>query len=196
MYDLLVDAATRSPIAGNEGGSLLTMKSNLGLLFGGATIASGTAGVFCDQGYWQRAIASRPQSTTRAYFLGGISWFAIPWGESTSHQNPGRRLILSFRHSHGAVLRGLDHLAQLPHLPLRLVHLAAQCRSRRTRCCCHAHGYRRCCRHLGCHLYGCHLRLLCRDDCRVVRPRVRCDRYIHQAPDRQADRLVAAHRPR
>lgn len=83
MYDLLVDAAQRSPIAGNEGGSLLTMKSNLGLLFGGATIASGTAGVFCDQGYWQRAIASRPQSTTRAYFLGGISWFAIPWAFGT-----------------------------------------------------------------------------------------------------------------
>ncbi|CEQ39866.1 SPOSA6832_01425, partial [Sporobolomyces salmonicolor] len=51
------------------------------------------------QGYWQRAIASssssfiyrglyshsvpflhsRPDSTTKAYMLGGISWFAIPW---------------------------------------------------------------------------------------------------------------------
>lgn len=30
------------------------MKSNDGLVFGAATILSGFAGVFCDQGYWQR----------------------------------------------------------------------------------------------------------------------------------------------
>lgn len=62
------------------------------------TLASGFSGVFCDQasyvsppfshlanrqGYWQRAIASRPDSTTRAYMLGGISWFAIPWAFGT-----------------------------------------------------------------------------------------------------------------
>lgn len=57
------------------------MRSNGGLLFGACTIASGFSGVFCDQGYWQRAIASRPQSTTTAYTLGGLSWFAIPWGQ-------------------------------------------------------------------------------------------------------------------
>jgi Na+/proline symporter len=81
MYDLLVSASAWSPVSGNQEGSYLTMKSNAGILFGGCTIASGFSGVFCDQGYWQRAIASRPKSTTKAYMLGGLSWFAIPWGE-------------------------------------------------------------------------------------------------------------------
>ena len=81
IYDLLVEAGNRSPISGNQDGSFLTMRSNGGLLFGACTIASGFSGVFCDQGYWQRAIASRPQSTTTAYTLGGLSWFAIPWGK-------------------------------------------------------------------------------------------------------------------
>ena len=59
------------------------MKSNDGIIFLGTTVASGFAGVFCDQGYWQRAIASQPQSTTKAYMLGGLSWFAIPWAFGT-----------------------------------------------------------------------------------------------------------------
>ncbi|KAG2030567.1 hypothetical protein BDR03DRAFT_936625 [Suillus americanus] len=29
--------------------------------------------------YWQRAIASHPKGTTKAYMLGGLSWFAVPW---------------------------------------------------------------------------------------------------------------------
>lgn len=77
IYDLLVEAGQRSPIDGNHDGSFLTMRSNGGLLFGACTIASGFSGVFCDQGYWQRAIASRPQSTTKAYTLGALSWFAM-----------------------------------------------------------------------------------------------------------------------
>jgi len=85
MYDLLVKAAEVTPVVGNEKGSYLTMKSNQGLVFGAATILSGFAGIFCDQGYWQRvsfiifpiyffiifpfkqAIASAPESTTKAY---------------------------------------------------------------------------------------------------------------------------------
>ncbi|WWD03414.1 hypothetical protein V865_001466 [Kwoniella europaea PYCC6329] len=84
MYKLLVEAAQTTPVEGNEQGSYLTMKSNSGILFAGCTIASGFSGVFCDQGYWQRAIASRPESTTRAYMLGGLSWFAIPWAFGTT----------------------------------------------------------------------------------------------------------------
>ncbi|WVW85901.1 hypothetical protein I302_107939 [Kwoniella bestiolae CBS 10118] len=84
MYNLLVKAGQEVPVEGNESGSYLTMKSNSGILFAGCTIASGFSGVFCDQGYWQRAIASRPESTTRAYMLGGLSWFAIPWAFGTT----------------------------------------------------------------------------------------------------------------
>ncbi|CCL99827.1 uncharacterized protein FIBRA_01851 [Fibroporia radiculosa] len=79
VYDLLVQAAIDTPVEGNQDGSYLTMKSNQGLVFGAASILSGFAGVFCDQGYWQRAIASAPESTTKAYMLGGLSWFAVPW---------------------------------------------------------------------------------------------------------------------
>lgn len=93
MYDLLVDAAVSAPVAGNEQGSYLTMKSNGGILFGGLTIAAGFAGVFCDQGYWQRAIASRPESTTKAYMLGGLSWFSIPWAFGSTMGLSARALL-------------------------------------------------------------------------------------------------------
>lgn len=32
------------------------------------------------QGYWQRAIASRPTTAVRAYIMGGMAWFAILLG--------------------------------------------------------------------------------------------------------------------
>lgn len=79
LYDLLAQAGIDSPVSGNVDGSYLTMKSNPGMVFGAASILSGFAGVFCDQGYWQRAIASAPETTTKAYMLGGLSWFAVPW---------------------------------------------------------------------------------------------------------------------
>ncbi|KZT67891.1 putative urea transporter [Daedalea quercina L-15889] len=88
LYDLLVQAGIDNPVDGNQGGSYLTMKSNQGMVFGAATILSGFAGVFCDQEtlcifafilILMQAIASAPESTTKAYMLGGLSWFAVPW---------------------------------------------------------------------------------------------------------------------
>ncbi|GAA5836147.1 hypothetical protein JCM11251_007381 [Rhodosporidiobolus azoricus] len=93
LWDLLQNAAILAPVAGNTDGSYTTMKSNGGILFGGCTIASGFSGVFCDQGYWQRAIASRPDSTTRAYLFGGFSWFAIPWAFGSVMGLTARALI-------------------------------------------------------------------------------------------------------
>ncbi|TBU51998.1 Sodium:solute symporter family-domain-containing protein [Dichomitus squalens] len=93
MYDLLVQAGKDTPVVGNTEGSYLTMKSNQGLVFGAATIMSGFSGVFCDQGYWQRAIASAPKSTTKAYVLGGLSWFAIPWGFASCLGLAARALV-------------------------------------------------------------------------------------------------------
>ncbi|RMZ13650.1 hypothetical protein D0860_02473 [Hortaea werneckii] len=61
MYDLLQQAAARRPVSGNKDGT-----------------------VFLDQAYWQRAIASRPTTAVRAYILGGLAWFAIPFGFSTT----------------------------------------------------------------------------------------------------------------
>ncbi|OAK96053.1 Na+/solute symporter [Phaeosphaeriaceae sp. SRC1lsM3a] len=84
MYDLLKKAGTQRPIEGNKGGSYLTLKSNFGLVFGVIQLCSGSGTVFLDQAYWQRAIASKPSTAVRAYLLGGLAWFAIPFGFSTT----------------------------------------------------------------------------------------------------------------
>ncbi|EIW76837.1 Na+/solute symporter [Coniophora puteana RWD-64-598 SS2] len=93
LYELLQQASAETPVVGNHDGSYMTMKSNQGLVFGAATIVSGFAGVFCDQGYWQRAIASHPQSTTKAYMLGGLSWFAVPWAFASCMGLSARALV-------------------------------------------------------------------------------------------------------
>ncbi|KAF2447621.1 Na+/solute symporter [Karstenula rhodostoma CBS 690.94] len=84
MYDLLRKAAVQRPIDGNQDGSYVTLKSNLGLIFGVIQLCSGSGTVFLDQAYWQRAIASQPSTAVKAYILGGIAWFAIPFGFSTT----------------------------------------------------------------------------------------------------------------
>lgn len=84
MYHLLKEAALKRPVVGNQHGSYLTMKSNFALVFGIIQLCSGSSTVFLDQAYWQRAIASRPTTAVRAYILGGMAWFAIPFGFATT----------------------------------------------------------------------------------------------------------------
>jgi len=84
MYDLLKQAAMKRPVSGNTEGSYMTMKSNGALVFGIIQLCSGSGTVFLDQAYWQRAIASRPDTAVRAYILGGLAWFAIPFGFATT----------------------------------------------------------------------------------------------------------------
>ncbi|KAJ6555148.1 urea transporter [Mycena vulgaris] len=84
MYDLLTAAAAANPVQGNAHGSYITMRSKNGLIFGVINIIGNFATVFQDQAYFQRAIASRPSSTVKAYLLGGIAWFAIPFTLATT----------------------------------------------------------------------------------------------------------------
>ena len=84
MFALLKKAATQRPVAGNQDGSYVTLKSNFALVFGVIQLCSGSGTVFLDQAYWQRAIASRPTTAVRAYILGGLAWFAIPFGFATT----------------------------------------------------------------------------------------------------------------
>ncbi|KIW50039.1 hypothetical protein PV05_11663 [Exophiala xenobiotica] len=84
MYDLLVHAGEVRPVDGNTDGSYLTQKSNFGLIFGVIQLCSGMGTVFLDQGYWQRAIASRPTTAVRGYIMGGFAWYAIPFGFATT----------------------------------------------------------------------------------------------------------------
>ncbi|EIW75773.1 urea transporter [Coniophora puteana RWD-64-598 SS2] len=84
MHSLLQEATAISPVSGNAGGSYLTMRSKNGLIFGVINLIGNFATVFQDQAYWQRAIASRPATTVKAYLLGGIAWFAIPFCFATT----------------------------------------------------------------------------------------------------------------
>lgn len=78
MYNLLQQASIERPVAGNQDGSYLTLKSNYGLTFMIIQITGGFGTVMLDQGYWQRAIASEAKTAVRAYLMGGIAWFAVP----------------------------------------------------------------------------------------------------------------------
>lgn len=84
MHELLTKAAVAAPVAGNAHGSYLTMRSKNGLIFGVINVIGNFATVFQDQAYWQRAIASRPATCVKAYLLGGLAWFAIPFMFSTT----------------------------------------------------------------------------------------------------------------
>ncbi|KAK0495471.1 urea transporter [Armillaria luteobubalina] len=84
MHELLTSAAMSHPVTGNAHGSYVTLRSKNGLIFGVINIIGNFATVFQDQAYWQRAIASRPASTVKAYLLGGLAWFAIPFTLATT----------------------------------------------------------------------------------------------------------------
>jgi Na+/proline symporter len=98
VWELLREASIDSPVDGNAQGSYLTMRSKSGLIFGvlnivgnfgtgtSTVLQKGTSSpaVFNDQAYWQRAIASTPQTSVKAFLMGGIAWFGIPMGIATS----------------------------------------------------------------------------------------------------------------
>lgn len=84
MHFLLSEVSTVAPVAGNAGGSYLTLRSKNGLIFGVINLIGNFATVFQDQAYWQRAIASRPATTVKAYLIGGLAWFAIPFTMATT----------------------------------------------------------------------------------------------------------------
>lgn len=84
VYDLLVEAAKAHPVDGNAGGSYLTMKSTQGAVFFVINIVGNFGTVFCDNGYFNKAISASPASALPGYVIGGLSWFAIPWLAATT----------------------------------------------------------------------------------------------------------------
>jgi Na+/proline symporter len=84
VYDLLVEAASRHPVEGNAGGSYLTMRSKEGAIFFVINIVGNFGTVFCDNGYYNKAIAASPVDALPGYIMGGLSWFAIPWLAATT----------------------------------------------------------------------------------------------------------------
>eukprot|EP00891_Asterochloris_glomerata_P004751 jgi/Astpho2/4751/Aster-00301 len=83
VFDHLVIKSAASPVAQNMGGSYLTMFSKGGFIFGIINIIGNFGTVFCDQAYWQSAIAARPSAANRGYVLGGVLWFCIPFTLAT-----------------------------------------------------------------------------------------------------------------
>ncbi|RLL93482.1 hypothetical protein CFD26_102212 [Aspergillus turcosus] len=84
LYDLLQEASKEMPIARNTEGSYLAFRSVGGLIFAIDLFVAGFTTVWLDQAYWQRAIASRPETSVKAYLLGGIAWYGIPFGFATA----------------------------------------------------------------------------------------------------------------
>ncbi|KAF8249796.1 Na+/solute symporter [Wilcoxina mikolae CBS 423.85] len=84
VWDALQEATKRHPVAGNAGGSYLTMQSREGAIFFVINIVGNFGTVFCDNGYYNKAIAASPVSALPGYVLGGLSWFAIPWLAATT----------------------------------------------------------------------------------------------------------------
>ena len=83
------------PVEGNHPyGTMLTMKSHNGLLFGIINIIGNFGTVFVDQAYWQGAIAAKPSATYKGYLMGGMCWFAIPFTLATTLGLSGRAFDL------------------------------------------------------------------------------------------------------
>ncbi|CAG8026841.1 unnamed protein product [Penicillium olsonii] len=83
LYEMLIEASEKMPIDRNSEGSYLTFRSVGGLIFACDLFVAGFTTVWLDQAYWQRAIASKPESSVKAYILGGIAWYGIPFGFAT-----------------------------------------------------------------------------------------------------------------
>ncbi|KAJ5167772.1 uncharacterized protein N7482_003366 [Penicillium canariense] len=83
LYDLLQEASQKMPIDRNTDGSYLAFRSVGGLIFAVDLFVAGFTTVWLDQAYWQRAIASKPETSVKAYILGGIAWYGIPFGFAT-----------------------------------------------------------------------------------------------------------------
>lgn len=84
VYDNLAAMSIMRPVQHNKEGSLLTMWSMEGLVFGIINVIGNFGTVFVDQAYWQGAIAAKPSATYRGYLLGGLCWFAVPFTMATS----------------------------------------------------------------------------------------------------------------
>lgn len=106
LFEGLQEASIANPVEGNSGGSFLTLASMGALIFGVINIIGNFGTVFVDQAFWQRAIAARPRSLTKGFFIGGLAWFAIPFALATSLGLAGIALHLDLTASevsHGLV---------------------------------------------------------------------------------------------
>lgn len=84
VWERLKTVSEVYPVVDNKDGSLLTMLSKSGFIFGIINIVGNFGTVFVDQSYWQSAIAAKPSATYKGYILGGLCWFSIPFTLATA----------------------------------------------------------------------------------------------------------------
>eukprot|EP00105_Crassostrea_gigas_P021844 XP_011441136.1 PREDICTED: urea-proton symporter DUR3 [Crassostrea gigas] len=68
----------------NYKNSFLTIQSKQGLMFGVINIVGNFGTVFVDQSYWQSSVAAKPKQGVVGFLVGGLCWFAIPFGLATT----------------------------------------------------------------------------------------------------------------
>ena len=83
LYELLVKQSEGDFPADTYNGSYFAVNSRDSLVFGATLLLGGFSGVWTDQAYWQRAIASDPRTAVRGYVLGSYAWYAVPFAMST-----------------------------------------------------------------------------------------------------------------
>jgi Na+/proline symporter len=83
LWEILTNLATERPVAGNAGGSYLTMRSQGGGEFFVINLIGNFGTVFLDNSYFNKAIATSPVHALPGYVMGGLSWFAVPWVTAT-----------------------------------------------------------------------------------------------------------------
>ncbi|KAK2802361.1 hypothetical protein FQN50_007358 [Emmonsiellopsis sp. PD_5] len=83
LYDLVKAASARQPVEGNHAGSYLTMSSHGGILFGIIHLCANFGLVIMDTSFFVKAFSASPAAVVPGYVMGGIAYFAIPWGLGT-----------------------------------------------------------------------------------------------------------------
>ncbi|PSK55453.1 hypothetical protein B9Z65_2842 [Elsinoe australis] len=105
LYDLVVAAGEAHPVDGNREGSYLTMTSHGALMFAIIHVLANFGLVIMDTSFFVKAFAARPEAVVKGYVVGGIAYFAIPWGLGT---------LMSF------IALGLEGQALFPTYPRRM----------------------------------------------------------------------------
>ncbi|KAK7962922.1 Sodium:solute symporter family-domain-containing protein [Apiospora aurea] len=83
LYDKVVATASENFIPGNYQGSLLTMKSYDGIIWGLILKFGNLTLVVMDTAFWQRPLATEVNATVPGYNLAALAVFGIPWGLGT-----------------------------------------------------------------------------------------------------------------
>ncbi|KAJ5082987.1 hypothetical protein N7532_012030 [Penicillium argentinense] len=105
LFELVQAAAQRHPVAGNQGGTYLTMTSKSAILFAILHTCSNFGLVIMDTSYFIKAFSASPSSVVPGYTIGGIAYFAIPWALGT---------VMS------SVALGLENQPNFPTFPRRM----------------------------------------------------------------------------